>query len=120
MFTGEVGLAPNDVVEYRQRVRAQITSNCSYGWFAQDGRVLFKVDVGAKYNDACQLQGVWLHPDLRGKGYSPELLQMAINLIQKQHCKKITLYVNDFNLPAISLYQQLGFVERNIFQTIFF
>ncbi len=120
MFTGEVGLAPNDLVEYRQRVRSQITSNSSYGWFAPDGRVLFKVDVGSKYNDACQLQGVWLHPDLRGKGYSAELLHMAINQIQNLHSKKITLYVNDFNLAAVSLYKRLGFVERNEFQTIFF
>ncbi len=120
MFTGEVGLAPNDPIEYRQRVKSQISANISYGWFAGDGRVLFKVDVGSIFNGSCQLQGVWLHPELRGKGYSSELLHMAINLIQMQHAQKITLYVNDFNIPAVSLYERLGFVQRNLFQTIFF
>lgn len=120
MFTGEVGLAPNDLIEYRQRVKSQISASFSYGWFAADGRVLFKVDVGSKYRGACQLQGVWLHPELRGKGYSSELLHMAINLIQKQHAQKITLYVNDFNAPAVALYERNGFVQRNLFQTIFF
>lgn len=120
MFTGEVGLAPFDLVEYRMRVQAQIESQNSYGWFSSDGRVLFKVDVGAQFNGACQLQGVWLHPDLRGKDFSAGLLQMAINQIQAHGLKKITLYVNDFNLPAVSLYKKLGFVEHNKFQTIFF
>ena len=32
----------------------------------------------------------------------------------------ITLYVNDFNKPAIALYEKLGFIKRNEFQTIFF
>ncbi len=120
MFAGEVGLVPADLVEYRQRVRSQIVAKFSYGWFSEDGRVLFKVDVGSKFDGACQLQGVWLHPDLRGKGYSTQLLHMAINLIQKEHATKITLYVNDFNSPAIALYQRLGFTNHNEFQTIFF
>lgn len=120
MFTGEVGLAPFDLVEYRLRVKSQIESGNSYGWFANDGRVLFKVDVGAQFNGACQLQGVWLHPDLRGKDYSAGLLQMAINQIQSHGFGKITLYVNNFNKPAVSLYKKLGFIEHNQFQTIFF
>lgn len=120
MFTGEVGLAPFDLVEYRLRVKGQIESGNAYGWFADDGRVLFKVDVGAEFNGACQLQGVWLHPDLRGKDYSAALLQMAINKMQSGGLKTICLYVNDFNLPAVSLYRKLGFTEHNLFQTIFF
>jgi predicted GNAT family acetyltransferase len=120
MFTSEVGLPPFNLVDYRQRVRSQISANLSYGWFAGDGRVLFKVDVGSHFDGFCQLQGVWLHPDLRGRGFSTELLHMAINLIQKQHTPKITLYVNDFNKPAVALYEHLGFVGTNEFQTIFF
>jgi predicted GNAT family acetyltransferase len=120
MFTGEVGLPPNDLIEYKIRVRSQIAAGNSYAWFAGDGRVLFKVDVGSQFDGTCQLQGVWLHPELRGRGYSNELLHMAINLIQKQHAQKITLYVNDFNKPAIALYEKLGFIKRNEFQTIFF
>jgi len=120
MFTGEVGLPPNDLMEYRIRVKSQISVGNSYAWFAGDGRVLFKVDVGSQFDGACQIQGVWLHPELRGRGYSKELLHMAINLIQKQHAQKITLYVNDFNKPALALYRNLGFIEHNVFQTIFF
>ncbi len=120
MFAGEVGTIPLDMNEYKSRVRAQITAGHSYGWFAQDGRTLFKVDIGSIFNGTCQLQGVWLHPQLRGRGFSSELLHNAINLIQSEFAQKITLYVNDFNEPAIALYEHLGFKEHNKFQTIFF
>lgn len=120
MFTGEVGLPPLDLVEYRLRLKSQIEAGNSYAWFASDGRVLFKVDVGSTFNGACQLQGVWLHPELRGRGYSVALLQMAINQIQNDFCQKITLYVNDFNSAAIALYERLGFKHLGNFRTIFF
>lgn len=120
MFTGEVGLPPLDLVEYRLRVKSQIEAGNSYAWFASDGRVLFKVDIGSQFNNAGQLQGVWLHPELRGRGFSVALLQMALNQIQQNSCQTITLYVNDFNVIAIALYERLGFQHRGNFRTIFF
>ncbi|MEN9692593.1 MAG: hypothetical protein RLZZ330_237 [Actinomycetota bacterium] len=120
MFTGEVGLPPMDLVEYRLRIKSQIEAGNSYAWFASDGRVLFKVDLGSQFNGAGQLQGVWLHPELRGRGFSVALLQMAINQIQRDYCRTITLYVNDFNLAALALYERLGFENRGNFRTIFF
>ena len=120
MFTGEVGLPPLDLTEYRLRVKSQIEAGNSYAWFASDGRVLFKVDIGSKFNNAGQLQGVWLHPELRGRGFSVALLHMAINHIQRDYCQNITLYVNDFNEAAVALYERLGFKNHGSFRTIFF
>jgi predicted GNAT family acetyltransferase len=52
--------------------------------------------------------GVWTHPRFRRQGLSRELLrEVCGHLFHKS--RTVTLFVNDFNRPAIALYESLGF-----------
>ena len=70
MFTEEVGVSP-DVGDggalYRSRVAELIRIGRSYARI-EDGEVVFKAEIGAVTPQACQIQGVWVHPELRGRG----------------------------------------------------
>jgi uncharacterized protein len=70
MFTEEVGVSPSagdGGVLYRARVAELIRAGRSFARI-EDGRVVFKAEVGAVTPYACQVQGVWVNPELRGNG----------------------------------------------------
>src|SRR4051812_1777365 len=72
MFTEEVGVSPvagDGGTLYRARVTELVQSGRSFARIDGD-RVLFKAEVGAVTSAACQVQGVWVDPDLRGHGLS--------------------------------------------------
>ncbi len=58
--------------------------------------------------DTVQLMGVWTHPRYRRRGLSRELLHEICGHLLRRG-KTVTLFVNDFNRPAIALYESLGF-----------
>lgn len=119
MFLGEVGRAPINLDNYKSRLYEQIEKKRSIGYFDESGTLRFKVDIPICYENVCQVQGVWLHPEWRGQGKSSALFAEAIAVIQRDIAPRITLYVNDFNIPALKLYQGLGFKEIARYSTIF-
>src|SRR3989442_1317661 len=69
MFTEEVGvspLGPDGGGAYRARVRELIDAGRAYARI-EDGRVVFKAEIGSVTPHACQVQGVWGRPELRGR-----------------------------------------------------
>jgi len=122
MFTTEVGFSPivSGSSQYRSRVLDTLSRGLGFGWFDESGRTLFKIDVGAVAADVCQIQGVWLTPELRGQGLAAALITESVALIQQEIAPRVSLYVNDFNLPAIAAYRRVGFVKVDTFATIFF
>jgi predicted GNAT family acetyltransferase len=58
--------------------------------------------------DAVQLMGVWTHPQFRRHGIAKVTMREVCGHLFRQG-KNITLFVNDFNLPAIGLYESIGF-----------
>lgn len=109
MHTEEVGIDPlsRDPVGYRQRVRELIAKRRALVWI-HGHRVVFKCEYSAVTPAAVQLMGVWTHPSFRRKGFARRGLQEVCGHILRQG-KKVTLFVNDFNRPAIDLYESLGF-----------
>lgn len=119
MFLGEVGREPINLENYKARLYEQIVKKRSIGYFDDEGILRFKVDVPICYNDVCQVQGVWLHPQWRGQGRSSALFTEALSLIQRDIAPRVTLYVNDFNQSALKLYLRVGFKEIERYSTIF-
>ena len=79
----------------------------------------FQCNVGPRSTATAQLQGVWTPPEQRGKGYAAvALAAVARRLLVTE--ATLTLYVNDFNAPAIALYDRLGFVRVGTFATYLF
>lgn len=109
MHTEEVGIDPlsRDPVGYRQRIRELIAKSRSLVW-KENGRIIFKCEYSAVTPTAIQLMGVWTHPSFRRRGYARQGLTEVCGHVLDQG-KKVTLFVNDFNGPAIRLYESLGF-----------
>lgn len=109
MHREEVGIDPleRDALGYRERIRELIEKKRSVIRVV-DHQIVSKCEYSAVTGDTVQLMGVWTHPRYRRRGLSRELLaEVCGHLFAKG--KTVTLFVNDFNTPAIALYESLGF-----------
>lgn len=59
--------------------------------------------------DECQILNVAVSLDYRGEGLAKKMLRKAIDLSLKASLKRVVLDVRKSNLPAIHLYQEIGF-----------
>lgn len=111
MHKEEVGIDPleRDAAGYRERVRELIARRRAVV-LIRDGRIASKCEFSAVTPDAVQLMGVWTHPQHRRAGLAKELLREVCGHLFRSG-KTVTLFVNDFNHPAVALYESLGFVR---------
>lgn len=117
MYTEEIGSSPFKYGSgYERFVKERLKQDDAYG-IVVDGEVVFKADLGPKLYGHTQLQGVWVHPELRGRGLSvPALASMMRQVMER--FPLVSLYVNDFNTPAIRAYERLGFVTVGALATV--
>jgi hypothetical protein len=109
MHKEEVGIDPmeRDAHGYRERIRELVDKRRSVIRVV-DGTIVSKCEYSAVTPEAVQLMGVWTHPRHRRRGHSRELLREVCGHLFRSG-KAVTLFVNDFNTPAIALYEELGF-----------
>jgi predicted GNAT family acetyltransferase len=109
MHAEEVGIDPleRDAAGYRERVRELIEKKRSVIRKAQ-GMIVSKCEFSAVTPQCVQLMGVWTNPRARRRGYAHGLLREVCGHLARKG-KTVTLFVNDFNAPAIALYESLGF-----------
>ena len=122
MFTEEVGISPltgDGGASYRARVAELVRSGRAFARI-EDGQVIFKAEVGAATPRACQVQGVWVHPDLRGRGLAAPGMAAVVRLARASISTVVSLYVNDFNAPARATYLRAGFREVGEFMSVLF
>jgi predicted GNAT family acetyltransferase len=122
MFTEEVGVSPDSGDGgglYRSRVAELIRIGRSFARI-DDGRVVFKAEIGAITPQACQVQGVWVDPELRGRGHAAAGMAAVVEQALKYFAPVVTLYVNDYNLPARAAYRKVGFREVDTFMSVLF
>jgi hypothetical protein len=84
-----------------------------------NGRLCFFCNVGPWSDQTAQLQGIWTPPELRGRGLATASLAAICDRLLHV-TPTLSLYVNDFNEDAISLYRRVGFEHVGDFQTILF
>ncbi len=109
MHREEVGIDPmqRDAAGYRERIRELVEKKRSV-IRVEDGVIATKCEYSAVTPEAVQLMGVWTDPRYRRRGLAYEMLSEVCGHITRKG-KKVTLFVNDFNAPAIALYESLGF-----------
>jgi GNAT superfamily N-acetyltransferase len=106
-----------DPAGYRRRVRTLINRNWTFIARAE-GRIAFKMDIGCAGDRVGQIQGVYTPPELRGRGLATAGMAACCALAFGQF-PILSLYVNDFNHPAVALYERLGFRRTPYdFQTV--
>ncbi|WP_268823361.1 GNAT family N-acetyltransferase [Yinghuangia soli] len=122
MFTEEVGVSPlvgDGGALYRARVAELVNSGRAFARI-EDGRVVFKAEIGAVTPRACQIQGVWVAPDRRGEGLSETGMAAVLGYALREVAPVASLYVNSYNLPARAAYRRVGFAETGAFMSVLF
>ncbi len=123
MFIGEVGYDPleHGRAGYEERLRRLIRLGRSYvqfGVIAGVRQVVFKAEAGAVGGGVAELQGVWVHPNLRGKGFGRSGVAEVVDLVHETLAPTVSLYVNDYNARAIRAYEAVGFERVGTFATV--
>jgi predicted GNAT family acetyltransferase len=122
MFTEEIGVSPlagDGGALYRSRVEELVLQQRAYARI-EGGAVLFKAEVGAATSQVCQVQGVWVHPAVRGRGLSLGGVAAVVELARSTVAPVVSLYVNDYNAPARRCYERVGFAQVGTFTSVLF
>ncbi|MEU1349374.1 GNAT family N-acetyltransferase [Streptomyces sp. NPDC005775] len=122
MFTEEVGISPlagDGGLLYQARVAELIAAGRSFARI-EDGKVVFKAEIGATTSQACQIQGVWVAPEFRGRGHSETGMAAVLRYALADVAPIVSLYVNDYNTPARKAYRRIGFRETGAFMSVLF
>jgi len=122
MFTEEVGVSPlagDGGAAYRARVSELVRAGRAFARI-EDGRVIFKAEVGAATPQVCQIQGVWVRPEFRGRGLAAPGMAAVVIEARRSISPVVSLYVNDFNTPARAAYRRSGFLEVGEFMSVLF
>ena len=119
MFTEEIGYPPywGSGTAYRQGIAGLIGRGHTFVR-VEGGQVVFKADVGSLALGCAQVQGVWLHPRLRGRGLSVPAMASVVEQVLSSMADEVSLYVNDFNAAARATYARCGFHEAGAFTTV--
>jgi predicted GNAT family acetyltransferase len=122
MFTEEVGVSPvahGAGPSYRARLAEIIRSGRALA-IVEDGRVTFKAEIGSATEHVCQVQGVWVDPNLRGRGLGISGMAAVVDYARTHVAPVVSLYVNDFNTSAVAAYRRVGFQTVGTFATVLF
>jgi predicted GNAT family acetyltransferase len=119
MFIGEVGVDPrlgDGGRGYRRRVAGMIGAGRAWARFER-GQVVFKAEVGSQSPAVGQIQGVWVHPEKRGRGLGVGgTAALAAAVVRSGRIA--SLYVNGFNTVARATYARIGFRQVGTFATV--
>ncbi|RPF27848.1 DUF4081 domain-containing GNAT family N-acetyltransferase [Georgenia muralis] len=124
MFTEEVGYDPTVMGgSYGARVAELVATGRTYLRLEDLGdgpQVVFKADVGALAIGVAQVQGVWVHPQLRGRGMASAGMAAVVADVRARLAPTVSLYVNDYNAPALGAYRRVGFRQVGTYATVLF
>jgi predicted GNAT family acetyltransferase len=122
MFAEELALTPFEGPTrptYRLRLAELLAGGRAFARFDRRGEVIFKAEIGAVSRHTCQVQGVWVRPDLRGRGVGTTgmaaVLAAALRL-----APTVSLYVNEFNGAARRVYERNGMRQVGTLSTVLF
>lgn len=113
MYREELMIDPlkRDPSWFRERTAQLIARKRAWIW-SEDEVLLFKAEIAAEWSGYVQLMGVWTKPERRRQGVALEGLSQVLRRLSRSSTR-VSLFVNDFNTPARTLYERLGFVQSD-------
>jgi ribosomal protein S18 acetylase RimI-like enzyme len=119
MCCDESGVNPLEVDPegFRERLLRRIEMGRVWVW-TENERMLFKVDVMADVPGYVYLEGVYVHPEERRKGYGRRAMSQLARLLLA-HTEKLSLLVNEQNKDAQAFFFKAGYKMRACYDTIF-
>lgn len=122
MFDEELGIAPLSGPRgnrYRSQLAALVRAGRVLVRTDANGEVVFKAELAVVSRHTCQVQGVWVRPDCRRLGVGTAAMATVVAQALRL-APSVSLYVNDFNLPARRLYNRIGMRQVGILSTVLF
>lgn len=115
----ESGINPleKDPEGFRARCARRIENGKTWV-LVKDGQLIFKADIISDTPDIIYLEGVWVHPQERSKGYGKRCMsQLTRELLPRT--KAVCLLVNENFRGAEAFYKRAGFKAISQYDTIF-
>jgi uncharacterized protein len=119
MAFDEGGINPMEIDPrgFRLRCARRIEQGRVWVW-VEGGRLIFKADILADMPEVNYLEGVWMNPQERGKGYGVRCMsQLGRQLLTRT--KAVTVLVNEDAQQAQAFYRKAGCRLRGCYDTIY-
>jgi predicted GNAT family acetyltransferase len=115
----EAGISPlnSDPSGFRQRSARRIERGRVWVWTSDD-KLMFKADVVAETPETVYLEGIYVHPEERLKGYGSRCLKQLGSILLAGH-KAICLTMNQENKKAAAFYARAGYEFHSHYETIY-
>jgi uncharacterized protein len=115
----ESGVNPmeTDAVGFRLRCARRIEQGRVWVW-VESGQLIFKADIIAETPEVSYIEGVYVNPSERGRGYGLRCIsQLGRTLLARTG--SVCLLVNEQNQEAQAFYRKAGYKLRSCYDTIF-
>lgn len=107
----------SDPAGFRARIERRISQNRIWIWM-RGGKAIFKADIIGDTPEMIYLEGIYVNPDDRRKGYGKRcLLQLYSNLARQN--RSVCLTVNQRKADAVAFYVRAGFKCHSEYETIY-
>ncbi|HYE12842.1 MAG TPA: GNAT family N-acetyltransferase [Pyrinomonadaceae bacterium] len=119
MLYEEKGVNPlaSDPDGFRQRCARRIEQGRVWVWFRR-GRLIFKADVMAETPETVYLEGVYVSPEARGKGFGRRCVaQLGRHFAART--RSLCLLVNEQNKRAHAFYEKSGFSLTGYYEALY-
>jgi len=115
----EGGINPlqRDPGGFRYRTARRIEKGRIWVMF-DENRLVFKTDVVSETPEVTYLEGVFVHPEERGKGYGLRCLT-KLSAILMERSQSICLTARQDNKRGVALYTKAGFELHSEYETIY-
>ena len=115
----ENGIDPltNDSVGFRERIARRIRQGRIWV-LIEDNQLVFKTDIIAQSPHAAYVEGVYVAPEKRGKGYGHRCVSQLTQYLLMR-VGSVCLTVNEEVLEALNFYRRLGFDVISRYDTIY-
>ena len=115
----ESGVNPLDVDLHGFRMRCARRIEHGRVWvLVEDGNLMFKADIASDTPDCVYLEGVYVDPASRLRGYGLRCLsQLGCALLERT--RSVSALVNEQNPGAQALFQKAGYKLRGRYDTVF-
>ncbi len=119
MAEDESGVNPLETDPEGFRARCARRIEMGRVWVLEEGGTLiFKADVQADTPDVIYLEGVWVSPTERGKGFGRKCMrQLCQDLLSRT--KSVCVLVNENQQRAHTFYRMCNFKVRGVYDSIF-
>lgn len=119
MYITEIGTDPrasDGGARFRRRIESLIDQGRAWT-VIEDGKLLFKAELGHVSTKVAQIHGVWVPPEHRGGGIGAAgAAGVAASVLADGRIP--SLYVNGYNVGARSAYRRAGFEQVGTFATV--